>query len=60
MSRPVSIKQADIERAIRAGVAAGLTVAEIIIEPLAARVRFGVAESPKQEEGLKPKAWPKA
>ena len=59
MTRPAAVKQVDIERAIRAGVAAGLTVAEVVIEPRLARVKFGVASQAKQAEGPQPKAWPK-
>lgn len=59
MTRPATIKQADIERAIRAGMELGLVVAEIIIEPRLARVKFGIAESAKPTEGPAPREWPK-
>ena len=60
MTTRATIKQADIERAIRACIEAGLVVAEIVIEADCARVKFGVAESRDTPEGPKPKQWPKA
>lgn len=59
ISKPTraSVKQSDIDRAIRAAKAAGLTIAEIIIEPKSARLKL-VAQTAPMLEGPKPKEWP--
>lgn len=57
MGRPAAVKQADIERALKAAAASGLQVSEIVIEPASARLKF-VAESSAKAEGPQPKQWP--
>lgn len=58
MTRPAAVRQADIDRALKAAAAAGLPVRGIEIEPRRVRILFAdVAETAEPGQGA-PKQWP--
>ena len=58
MTRPASVRQADIDRALKAAVEAGLPVRGIEIEPRRVRLLFSEVAEPADTAQAAPKEWP--
>lgn len=60
MGRPKAVSKADLDRAIQCAKSNGIDIAEIMVEPQGVRlICRTVAETPKAEDSLAPKPWPK-